>query len=97
MSYIPISLHDNKGYYGCTISTHLAVRLGDLAICPCHRTAYNKYLYGKFTQNEKGEITGIQANNPQMAINILMLNNRYAILGCDSCIFNKICLGTCKG
>jgi radical SAM protein with 4Fe4S-binding SPASM domain len=97
MSYIPIAMHDNKGYYGCTISTHMTVRLGDLAICPCHRTAYNKYLYGKFVQDENGKITGIKANNPQMAINILMLNNRNAIMGCDSCIFNKICLGTCRG
>lgn len=97
VSYIPITTNETKGFYGCTISTHLTVRVGDLAICPCHRSAYNKYLYGKFTLDEHGEIAGVQANNPQLAVNILMLDNRKAVLGCDSCILNDICLGTCKG
>ncbi len=97
MSYLPILLSETKGFYGCTIISHLTVRVGDLAIAPCHRTAYNKYLYGYFTQDENGDITGIKANNPQMAINILMLDNRKVILGCDSCILKDVCLGTCKG
>ena len=97
VNYMPISLNTSKGHYGCTISQHLTVRLGDLAICPCHRTAYNKYLYGKFNQDENGKIIGMEANNPQAAINILLLDKRTAVLGCDSCIFNKFCLGTCRG
>jgi len=39
------------------------VRLGDLAICPCHRQAYDEYLYGHFVV-ENNRITGIKANNP---------------------------------
>lgn len=97
MPYIPITLSETKGFYGCTVSTHMTVRLGDLAICPCHRTAYNKYLYGYFKQDENGKIIGVKANNPQIAINILMLDNRKVVLGCDSCIFKDVCLGTCKG
>lgn len=97
-SYMPHIFGDgSKGLYGCTIQTHMTVRLGDLAIAPCHRTAYDKYVYGHFTQDDNGKITGLRANNPQMAINILMLDSRYSVLGCDSCKFQPICLGTCKG
>lgn len=97
-SYMPNSFGDAKGVYGCTLQTHLTVRLGDLAIAPCHRTAYNKYLYGHFQLDENGEkITGIKANNPQVAVNLYLLDNKYAIIGCDTCIFNPICMGTCRG
>lgn len=97
-SYMPHVFGDStKGVYGCTIQTHMTVRLGDLAIAPCHRSAYDKYIYGYFTQDENGKIVGLKANNPQMAINILMLDWRYSTLGCDSCKFNPFCLGTCIG
>ena len=97
MNYIPISFSPNRGYYGCTLPQHLTVRLGDLAICPCHRTAYNKYLYGWFVQDENGRIIDVKANNPQVAVNLLFLDNRNAILGCDSCTYRNFCLGTCRG
>ena len=97
MPYLPINIGDTKGFYGCTITTHMTVRLGDLAIAPCHRSAYNKYLYGYFEQDSDGKIIGVKANNPQLAVNILMLDNRRAKLGCDSCVFNPVCLSTCIG
>jgi len=40
----------------------ICVRLGDLAICPCHRTSYDKYLLGKFEVKDN-QIIGIKANN----------------------------------
>jgi radical SAM protein with 4Fe4S-binding SPASM domain len=72
------------------------VRLGDLAICPCHRTAYEKYLYGHFIV-ENDIITGIRANNTQMAIKVLMSNMKTAMHGCDTCIFKNTCLKGCFG
>ena len=98
-AYMPHSFGDSsKGLCGCTIQTHLTVRLGDLAIAPCHRSAYDKYLFGHFVVNEEtNKITHIKANNPQIAITLLMLDMRYSVPGCDSCKFNPICLGTCKG
>lgn len=97
-TYVPCTFGDSKGVYGCTIQTHMTVRLGDLAIAPCHRTAYAKYLYGHFKLNDEGtKIIGLTANNPQVAINLFMLDNKYALLGCDTCAFNPVCMGTCRG
>lgn len=95
-SYMPFCFGDEKGVHGCTIASHLTVRLGDLAICPCHRTAYNKQLYGYF-KVEDNKIIGIKANNPHLAIHILMTDRNYSTIGCDSCTFSNLCLGTCKG
>ena len=80
----------------CTVASHLTVRVGDLAICPCHRTAYNKYLYGHFIV-ENNEITGIKANNPSMAVKILLSNNQISMHGCDVCIYKECCLRGCFG
>lgn len=94
--YIPWSLPETDNFIGCTAATDLTVRLGDLAICPCHRTAYNKYLYGHFVvENEK--IVDIEANNPQMAVKVLMANFNKCISGCDTCLFNEYCLKGCFG
>ena len=95
-SYHPWVLTEANDFFGCTISQFLTVRLGDLAICPCHRQAYEKYLYGKFViENEK--ITDIKAINPYMAIKILMANTKSAYHGCASCIFKNVCLKGCLG
>lgn len=83
-------------FASCTIPNHLTVRLGDLAICPCHRTAYAKYLYGHFVV-EDDMICGITANNPQMAIKILMSNMKTAMHGCDTCLYRDCCLKGCFG
>ena len=94
--YVPWCFPESDSFIGCTCATDMCVRLGDLAICPCHRTAYNKYIYGYFdVENDK--ITGITANNPQMAIKILMSNFNGCIHGCDSCVFCDYCLKGCFG
>lgn len=94
--YIPWAFPETDSFAGCSVATDLTVRLGDLAICPCHRTAYNKYLYGKFiVENDK--IVDIEANNPQMAIKILMTNFNLCINECDTCVFNEYCLKGCFG
>ena len=94
--YIPWTIPETDSFAGCTVATDLTVRLGDLAICPCHRTAYNKYLYGHFSV-ENGKIIGIKANNPQMAIKILMANFNKCINECDTCLYNEYCLKGCFG
>lgn len=94
--YIPWCFPETDNFIGCTASTDLTVRIGDLAICPCHRTSYNKYLYGKFiVENDK--IIDIEANNPQMACKVLMSNFNLASFGCDTCTFNNYCLKGCYG
>ena len=94
--YIPFGFGREDTFAGCSVSNSLTVRIGDLAICPCHRTAYNKYLYGKFVV-ENDEIVDIEALNPQMAVRILMANNNIAHHGCDVCPFAPYCLKGCFG
>ena len=95
-SYTPFTFGDDRGFYGCTISSHLTVRLGDLAILPCHRLGYNQQVYGYF-KVENDTIVDIVANNPHLAIHILMTDKRFSTAGCDSCVFRGICFGCCKG
>ena len=94
--YIPFGLTKADTFAGCTASNNLTVRLGDMAICPCHRTAYNKLLYGWF-KIENNKIVDIIGNNPQMAIRCLMTNNTYGTLNCDVCSYRDICLKGCFG
>lgn len=95
--YIPWALGECDSFAGCTVATDLTVRLGDLAICPCHRTCYNKYLYGKCVLDDKNKIIDIEAVNPQLAIEILMGNLNTTIPKCDACVFNYCCLKGCFG
>lgn len=94
--YIPFYFGQNETFPGCTIGTHLALRVGDLAVCPCHRTAYNKYLYGKFIV-DNNEIIGYEGKNTQMMIRILFSNYKISSLGCDTCIIKDVCLRGCIG
>lgn len=94
--YIPWCFPETDTFIGCTCATDLTVRLGDLAICPCHRTSYNKYLYGKFVV-ENNKIVDIEANNPQMASKIILTNFNLGSFGCDTCTFNEFCLKGCLG
>ena len=94
--YVPYAPAEADTFAGCTVSNSLTVRVGDLAICPCHRTAYDKFLYGWFkVENEK--IVDIIANNPQMAVRILMANNNLAHFKCDACVYAPYCLKGCFG
>ena len=94
--YIPFCFPKADDFIGCTCANSLSIRVGDLSIIPCHRLAYNKYLYGRFIL-ENEEIIGIEANNPQMAIKILMTNFNEGSLKCDTCLFKNYCLKGCLG
>lgn len=94
--YIPWCFPETDTFIGCSCATDLTIRLGDLAICPCHRTSYNKYLYGKFVV-EDNKIIDIESNNPQMACKIILTNFNLGSFGCDTCVFNEYCLKGCFG
>lgn len=98
---------DSKGYTNfmlmdavqiptCSISYQLTVRLGDLAIAPCHRTAYPEFLYGRFIVKDD-EIVDIEANNPVIATKILLSNQRKSHHGCDTCWNANSCIRGCFG
>lgn len=96
LSYVPFLFSDASSLAGCTVGNTLTIRLGDLAICPCHRTAYHKFIYGKFeVKNDK--IINIIGNNPAMATRILLANNLNASLKCDTCRYKGFCLQGCFG
>lgn len=79
----------------CAITQNLCIRLGDLAICPCHRLAYDHLLYGKYLV-EDGAITGVQGNNIQLYINN-MITGHSGFLKCDVCPITDYCLKGCRG
>ncbi len=94
--YINFGLTKSDAFQGCTVSDMLTVRLGDLAIPPCHRTAYDELLYGKF-QVENGKIVGIEEHNPQIASRILLQDSILCSPGCDRCPYSYFCLRGCYG
>lgn len=94
--YLPYYLTPVKTFASCTIANYLTVRLGDLAICPCHRTAYDEHLYGKFIV-EDGRITDIESNNIYNAVRILMANDNICHIKCDSCVYSEYCIRNCYG
>lgn len=94
--YVPYAPAHTDTFPGCTVASSLTVRVGDLAICPCHRTAYNKFLYGHFVVKDD-KIVDIEGYNPQMAMRILMSNFNLTNFGCDTCNFSPYCLKGCFG
>lgn len=94
--YVNFGLTKADSFQGCTASDMLTVRLGDLAIPACHRTAYDHLLYGKFKM-EEGRIVGLEENNPQMASRVLLQDSILCSPGCDCCPYSFFCLRGCYG
>ncbi len=94
--YVNFGLTKADSFQGCTVSDMFTVRLGDLAIPPCHRTAYDGLLYGRF-RVEDGKITGIEEHDPQTASRILFQDSILCSPGCDCCPYNSFCLRGCYG
>ncbi len=94
--YVPWVMTDAADFTPCTLNHTLTIRVGDLTIPPCHRTAYQHLLYGKFIL-ENDKIVDIEAINPAMAIKVLLTNYKQGTHGCDTCIYNEFCLRGCLG
>lgn len=94
--YVPFYPAMSSNIPVCSIGDTLTVRLGDLAICPCHRTAYDQFLYGYF-KVENDKIVDITSNNVPVAIRMLMTNNISGSPKCDTCFYQTYCLHGCFG
>lgn len=81
--------------FGCSIQSTLHVRLGDLAIVPCHRTSYEPFISGHFIVDD-GKITGIRADNPELLIGIISLQGKNQPI-CESCLIKSLCALGCLG
>lgn len=93
-TYFPWSVR-NTNKACCSVTSTMCVRLGDLAICPCHRLAYPKLIYGKYIV-ENNNIIGIEANNISGLISHF-ITGCGGYLKCDSCAFSEFCVKGCHG
>ena len=80
---------------GCSEQTTLAVRLGDLAITPCHRMSYDGYNAGYLVQ-EEGKIVDIKIENPETFILLKTFDAKQGP-GCQSCPISELCSLYCMG
>lgn len=80
---------------GCSVQSTLYVRVGDLAIVPCHRTMYPDYEYGRFTV-EDGKITGITSKNVEMALGVIAAAGKNMPY-CQACTIKSLCSLGCLG
>lgn len=94
LSWMPYQVSEFPTF-SCTIGKMLCIRLGDLAICPCHRTAYDKYLFGKY-EVENDKIVGIKANNVQLA-SAIYLTSTLIKPKCAECPLVTMCVKGCLG
>lgn len=95
-TYVPYILNTNGTSLGCQLGVSLIVRLGDLAIIPCHRTSYKKFILGYF-EEENEKITGnLIANNISLA-NAIYGTGFFTKPKCSTCIMNHNCVKYCMG
>lgn len=94
-NYLPYKIMNGYFEYSCTLGSMLSVRLGDLAIVPCHRTSYDKFLLGKFVV-ENDQIVDIESNNVQMA-SAIYLTNAISKPHCNQCPIAEFCMKGCVG
>lgn len=96
ISYINYSYVHFSNQMGCSVGTALTIRLGDLAIVPCHRTSYDKFIYGKFVTDTNNTIIDIKSFNTVLATKILTAHlDTYP--KCDTCSIKEFCIRGCFG
>ena len=80
---------------GCGLQQNFSVRLGDLALVPCHRTAYDGYNAGylKFDENSNLDI---ELENPNIYMFINSFNAKNGVKCCD-CPIRELCSLYCLG
>lgn len=80
---------------GCNVDRLIILRLGDLAWVPCHRTSYEKFIYGKAkVENEK--IVGMEALNLPLLFSIYGMGYK-GHPKCDICPIGDYCMRGCYG
>ena len=94
VTYLPYQIFHFKEM-ACTIGKMVCVRLGDLSICPCHRTSYDKFILGKFIV-DNNKIVDIKANNIQLA-SAIYLTSAVIKPRCNECPLKMLCVKGCLG
>lgn len=94
-SYSPYDMLPHGRNLGCSLGRMICLRLGDLAICPCHRTSYPKLILGQYEVKDN-KIIGVKANNIPLANQIYIPDWNY-VPKCDVCPLSNFCLKSCIG
>jgi len=80
---------------GCSIQSTVHVRLGDLALVPCHRTSYPPFVFGHF-KVKNNKITGIEVSNPELMLAIYSFDAKNQPQ-CENCLLKNLCSFGCLG
>jgi len=80
---------------GCSIQSNLTIRIGDLALVPCHRTSYAQNVLARF-KVEKGKIVGLQSVNPELLVAIYTFSSD-TFPYCEQCLLKDMCSKGCLG
>ncbi len=80
---------------GCSIQSTFFLRLGDLAMVPCHRTSYSPFVLAKFRIKNK-KIAGIESKNPELTAGISSFEGKNAPF-CETCPMKYTCSFGCLG
>ena len=94
-NYSPLFCTPRQWHPGCTIHRSIVVRMGDLAIVPCHRTSYDEFIGGHYVV-ENDKIVGVRANNIQV-MNQVWFNNLLGSAKCGGCPYKIFCMKGCYG
>lgn len=88
----------NQRGMGCSIQNTLQIRLSDLEIVPCHRTAYEGYLPAKMVIDEEGNLSlnTSGSHSPLLGMMVWYMNFRNSN-SCANCPIRYICTGPCWG
>lgn len=93
-----IGLPNLYSHMGCTVQQGSMFRVGDLALVPCHRTAYPNFIHGYLVLNEEGtKIIDIKPNNVLLDIKIKTFNPNRSMLKCSDCSVKLVCMKGCFG
>jgi hypothetical protein len=94
-NYSHFGLGDTNKGMSCSIERAIMIRLGDLAWVPCHRTGYDKFVFGYFkVQDDK--IVGMKANNLPLLFSIHGIGYK-GHMKCDVCPIGELCPRGCYG
>lgn len=94
-AYFPYYLTRHNNSLGCTLGYTLMIRLGDLAIIPCHRTSYPKFILGYY-KVENDKIIDVICNNFPLASAIFVSGFKTKPI-CNICPLNSYCVKYCLG
>lgn len=80
---------------GCSFQSGLYLRVGDLALVPCHRTSYEQNTLARYTV-DNGKISGLKAINPELMIGGIQANAECWPY-CEQCLLRDMCSKGCQG